>query len=271
MMLAMSQTSGTPTERGAVKSADRALAVLDLVGERGVVRFTDLLTELGLPRSSAHGLLQTLVSRGWLEHDPVSRQFSLGLRVWQLGQRYAGHRDVATLAKPVMDELAGQLGETVQMARLDGVENVYIAISEAPRPMRLASSVGMRLHAHGTGIGKALLSQLDPAEARRRLAAVELPRFTEHTLTDVDELMARLDRVRTDGYALDDEEYLPGCRCVAVPLPVTGPDGVQLAISVTAPVFRCGPEWPEAALAALQDAVARIRRRVADPGAGSAD
>jgi DNA-binding IclR family transcriptional regulator len=270
-MLAMSRTSGTPTERGAVKSADRALAVLDLVGERGVVRVTDLVTELGLPRSSAHGLLHTLVSRGWLVHDPVSRQFSLGLRVWQLGQRYAGHRDVATLAKPVMDELAAELGETVQMARLDGVENVYVAISEAPRPMRLASSVGMRLHAHGTGIGKALLSQLDPAEARRRLAAVELPRFTDNTLTDVDELMATLDRVRAQGYALDDEEYLPGCRCVAVPLLIGGPAGVPLAMSVTAPVFRCGPQWPEAPLEALRAGAARIRHRVAHGGGRPAD
>jgi DNA-binding IclR family transcriptional regulator len=268
MMLAMSVTPENGTERGAVKSADRALAVLDLVGERGVVRFTDLVTELGLPRSSAHGLLQTLVSRGWLEHDPVSRQFSLGLRVWQLGQRYAGHRDVATLAKPVMDELAAELGETVQMARLDGVENVYIAISEAPRPMRLASSVGMRLHAHGTGIGKALLSQLDPAEARRRLAAVELPRFTDHTLTDVAQLVDVLDRVREQGYALDDEEYLPGCRCVAVPLPVDGNGGLQLALSVTAPVFRCGPDWPQAPLAALQAGAARIRERVRAPEPG---
>jgi DNA-binding IclR family transcriptional regulator len=256
------------TERASVKSADRALAVLDFVGNRQTVRFSDLVAELGLPRSSAHGLLQTLTAAGWLEYDSVSRHYSLGLRAWQLGQRYVGHRDLATAAKPVMDELSHELGETIQLARLDGVENVYIAISEAPRPMRLASSVGVRLLSHGTGIGKALLAQLDPAEARRRLAAVTLPRFTDHTVTDVDELTGLLDHIRVAGYALDDEEYLPGCRCVAVPLNLTDPgEGLIAAISVTAPVFRCGPDWPQRPLAALRAAASRITGRLGAPAA----
>jgi DNA-binding IclR family transcriptional regulator len=256
------------SERGSVKSADRALAVLDFVGERRTVRFSDLVSDLGLPRSSAHSLLHTLAASGWLEHDPVSRQYSLGLRAWQLGQRYVGHRDLATAAKPVMDELSQELGETIQLARLDGVENVYIAISEAPRPMRLASSVGMRLHSHGTGIGKALLAQLDPDEARRRLSEVALPKFTDHTVTDVDELMGALDRIRRAGYAVDDEEYLPGCRCVAVPLllGVQG-DGLIAALSVTAPVFRCGPDWPQHPLEALRVAAGRITGQLGTPAA----
>jgi DNA-binding IclR family transcriptional regulator len=245
--------------RGSVKSAERALAVLDLVGERGTVRFAELVSDLGLPRSSAHGLVQTLVSGGWLEHDPASRRYALGLRAWQLGQRYRGHDDLETVAAPVMDGLARELGETVQLARLDGVENVYVAISEAPRPMRLASSVGMRLHAHGTGIGKALLSQLAPDEARRRLSAVALPRFTENTVTDVDALLAVLDRVRRTGFAEDHEEYLPGCRCVAVPLPLDASCALVAALSVTAPVFRCGDDWPRRPYEALRAGAERIR------------
>jgi DNA-binding IclR family transcriptional regulator len=266
MMGRMVASADGARERSSVKSADRALALLDFVGERGTVRFAELVTDLGLPRSSAHGLVQTLVARGWLEHDPIARRYSLGLRAWQLGQRYVGHRDLAAVAKPVMDDLAQELGETVQMARLDGVENVYISISEAPRPMRLASSVGMRLHAHGTGIGKALLSQLGPEEARRRLSSVVLPSFTERTLTDVDELLDVIAQARVDGYAEDNEEYLPGCRCVAVPLRLDALDGsdqgLVAAISVTAPVFRCGPDWPEPQLRLLRAGADRIRSRM---------
>lgn len=249
-----------------MKSAGRALAVLDLVGEQRTVRFTDLVDKLELPRSSAHGLLQTLTSAGWLEYDPSSREYSLGLRAWQLGQRYVGHRELSAAAKPVMDGLAEELGETIQLARLDGVENVYIAISEAPQPMRLASSVGMRLHAHGTGIGKVLLSQLEPAEARRRLESVALPRFTAHTETDVDRLCAVLDEIRENGYGLDDEEYLPGCRCVAVPLPYPGTDLVA-AMSVTAPAFRCGPDWPRRPLTAMLGAASIIAGKAGSPAA----
>jgi DNA-binding IclR family transcriptional regulator len=247
-----------------VKSADRALAVLDYVGERRSVTFGELLADLELPRSSAHGLLQTLVARGWLEYDATSRSYTLGLRVWQLGQRYLGHRDLASVGKPIMDELALELGETVQMARLDGIENVYIAISEGPRPMRLASSVGMRLHAHGTGIGKALLGQLDRDEVRRRLSGVVLPSFTDRTVTDVDELIALVDQARAQGYALDDGEYLDGCRCVAVPLTLDETEGgLVAALSVTAPVFRCDEGWTERAGVALQAGARRIRDELA--------
>ncbi len=263
MMGRMNSDAGRAGERGAVKSADRALQVLDFVGEHGSVKFNDLVTDLGLPRSSAHGIVQTLVARGWLEHDAEHRSYALGLRAWQLGQRYLGHHDLATVAKPVMDTLARELGETIQLARLDGVENVYIAISEGPRPMRLASSVGMRLHAHGTGIGKALLSQLDPAEVKRRLTGIVLPSFTDRTVTDVDRLVSIVDQARIDGYALDDEEYLLGCRCVAVPLLLdAGGSGVVAALSVTAPVFRCGSDWPDRQRALLLDAAVRIRERL---------
>ena len=257
-MTPVSEVASEPAPDGAVKSADRALAILDAIGQLGSVRFAELITLLGLPRSSAHGLVQTLLSRGWLEQNPSTRELSLGFRVWELGQRYAGHHDLLSVAKPVMDALALEVGETVQLARLDGLENVYIAISESPQPMRLASRVGLRLPSHATGIGKALLSQLDPEEVERRLAGAHLETFTAHTISDPRDLLAVIARVRIEGYGEDNEEYQLGCRCVAVPLRLpTLPAGSSMltALSVTAPLFRCGPDWPERPLAALRAAV----------------
>jgi IclR family acetate operon transcriptional repressor len=244
-------------ETSAVKSADRVLAILGFVADSQPVRFSQLLTEFNLPRSSAHGLLQTMVARGWLEHDPDTRSYSLGLRAWQIGQRYVGHLDLPTLARPEMDRLAAAVGETVQMARLDGLENVYIAISEAPRPIRLASSVGARLPAYATGLGKALLAQLPPEEVRRRLQRTEMQRFTEHTLTGVDELMRVLADVRVNGYAQDDEEYLPGTCCVAVPLVVD--KKMITSMSITAPTSRRDAAWPSAQLVRLRASATSIR------------
>jgi IclR family KDG regulon transcriptional repressor len=237
------------------------LAIISLVADRGQVRFQDILSELKLARSSAHGLLRTLVDRGWLFHDLETRTYALGLRAWQVGQQYDGHRELAGLAGPQMDNLAQRLEETVQMARLDGIENVYIAISESPHPMRLASSVGMRLHAHATALGKALLAQLTDEEARSRLTAVVLPRFTDRTLTDTDELMKEIDKVRQRGYALDEGEYLPGTRCVAVPLLNDG-DGLVTALSVTAPSTRCTPDWPNDVFDELSSTATEIRSRL---------
>lgn len=254
----MSDSRTEPAPDGAVKSADRALAILDLVGQRGSLKFAELISLLGLPRSSAHGLVQTLLARGWLEQRAASRELCLGLRVWELGQHYAGHHDLLSAARPVMDAVALEVGETVQLARLDGLENVYIAISDSPQPMRLASTVGLRLPSHATGIGKALLSQLDTEEVRRRLAGTRLETFTAHTISDPEELVSVIERVRIDGYAEDNEEYQLGCRCVAVPLrlpTLTGGAPMVTALSITAPLFRCGPDWPEKPLTALRGAV----------------
>jgi DNA-binding IclR family transcriptional regulator len=221
-----------------------------------------------LPRSSAHGLLNTLCSAGWLDHNAANRQYSLGLRAWQVGQLYTGHQTLANVAKPVMDRLSSSLGETVQLALLDGVENVYIAISQASSGMRLGSSVGMRLLAHATGIGKALLSMLEPEDALQRLSSVALPRLTAKTVTDVKDLAELVAQAKASGFALDDEEYLDGCRCVAVPLTSEAGGGMNAALSVTMPTLRTDEEWPGSILRPLAGAAQEIRALlgVREPG-----
>lgn len=248
--------------RGPVKSADRALTVVDHVAARGAATFAEIVGELGLPRSSAHGLLATLVDAGWLELSGEPRRYRLGLHVWQIAQRYDGHRLLLETARPFMDALVGTTGETVQLARLDGIENVYIGIALSPNPMRMASTVGMRLHAHATGIGKALLSVLDEEEARGRLAAVVLPKLTERTLTDVDGIMRVLARTRELGFATDDEEFVEGCRCVAVPLTTERETGIAAAMSITMPSARTDASWPHGLYEPLRAAAQEIRGRM---------
>jgi DNA-binding IclR family transcriptional regulator len=251
----MAEDRGNPT----VKSADRALTVVEFVAGKGSASFTEILEGLSLPRSSAHGLLNTLCAAGWLDHSSANKQYSLGLRAWQVGQLYTGHQTLANVAKPVMDRLSASLGETVQLALLDGVENVYIAISQAPGGMRLGSSVGMRLLAHATGIGKALLSMLEPEEAERRLESVALPRLTEKTVTDIGALKSLVTQAKGAGFALDDEEYLEGCRCVAVPLTSKAGGGMYAALSVTMPTARTDAGWPGNILSPLVAAAQEIR------------
>lgn len=242
-----------------VKSAHRTIDLIEYIADNGPISFNDISSRLRWPRSSTHGLLHTLLGSGWVHYDPQRKVFSLGLRAWQTGQRYAGHRALVEQAQPIMNQLVAAVGETVQLARLDGIENVYIAISESPEPMRLASSVGMRLHSHATGIGKALLSQLDPAEAERRLRADALPRLTEHTITDVDLITTELAAIRQRGYAIDDGEFTVGCRCVAVPV-ATSPDGnLVAALSITMPTSRTDQDWPHSLHEPLVQAANAIR------------
>lgn len=243
-----------------VKSADRALVILELLS-RGRHRLSDIAEILHLPLSSVHGLLGTLVHRGFAEFDQTTRTYGLGLTAWTVGQGYTGHRDIVGLALPLMEQLAQQTGETVQLSRLDGIENVYIAIAESPQPMKLVSAVGMRLPAHAVGLGKALLAGLDDDELARRYQDVELERFTENTVSEFTELFAEIQRARELGYAADDEEYIVGCRCVA--MPVRDHSGqVVAAMSVSAPTPRCGPDWITETRLPLSTVVESMERRL---------
>jgi DNA-binding IclR family transcriptional regulator len=251
---------GAGNGQSVVKSADRALAILELLST-GPRRMTDIAEQLALPLSSVHGLLATLVHRGFAEFDAVSRTYGLGLKAWTVGQGYQGHRDIAGVALPLMEQLAQDTGETVQLAKLDGLDNVYIAIAESPQPMKLVSAVGMRLPAYATGIGKALLAGLPEKELARRLRSVSLRRFTEHTIGEVSGLVAELAGVRRDGYATDDQEYVIGCRCVAVAVR-DGAGDVVAAMSVSAPTPRCGPHWTVETHARLAETVAALEGRL---------
>jgi DNA-binding IclR family transcriptional regulator len=223
---------------GAVKSADRVLTLLEYLADVKHAPFAAIVRDLGLPNSSGHQLLQTVSARGFIEFDEASRTFRLGSRLWEVAQSYTMAADLAAIAQPLMDDLRDQTTETVQLARLDGLENVYLAISESPHPMKLVSAVGSRLSAHATGVGKVLLAGLDPAELERRLDAAELTRYTDRTITTRKALRAALAEIHNRGWGEDNEEFVVGCRCIAMPVHDADQNTVAaMSVSVPTPRF----------------------------------
>lgn len=241
----------------AVKSAARILTILGYLAEHRGATFTQIVRDLKLPNSSVHQLLHTGVSMGFIESDPDTKTFRVGLRVWEVGKAYKGAEDLAALAKPFMDELVDRTKETVQLARLSGIDNVYLAISESPHVMKLVSSVGSRLPAHATGLGKVLLSGLSNEELARRLDGVQLARFTDRTITSVSQLRKVLEQVRRDGFAEDDEEYVIGCRCIAMPIRNSA-GTVIAAMSVSVPTPRYNDEVASSIRVALAETTRRL-------------
>jgi IclR family KDG regulon transcriptional repressor len=221
----------------------------------------DIANELGLPKSSTSTLLRTMLGRRFLAFDEEAKTYSIGPRLLTIARATERVTDLVPLAQPLMDALVAETTETVQLAELEGCHNVYLAISESPHPMKLVSEVGKRLYAHATGVGKTLLAQLDAEEAERRLRSVELPRFTPYTIVDVPQLLARLQDIREQGYGTDEEEYVLGCRCVA--MPVHGPDGRAVAaMSVSIPTPRYDDAVGEHALRALRRTVEQLSARL---------
>ena len=250
--MARAATASRSANGGLVKSADRVMAVLDLVAERGALPFSEISEALALPKSSAHSLLRTMEARGYLSIDD-ERHYRLGSRIWELAQAFHEVDDLRTLMKPLMDEVVERTGETVQLATLEGVSAVYLALSESPHPMKLTSRAGARLPAYTSAIGKSLLAELDPAEAARRLDGAELDKLTDHTIVSVPALLEEFERTRERGYGVDDEEFAVGLRCLAVP--IRDLDGKAVAaISVSMPTPRYSRAAAANARAALAEA-----------------
>lgn len=252
----------TGKARRSIKSAERVLDLLETIGSSSDgMTFTDLGAALGIPKSSLHALLNVLSSRGYIETDLDSRRFTLGVRVWETGLAYHRHHGLLKEARAVMEAIVGRINETVQLAKLAGSENIYLEKVDSTHPLRLQSEVGMRLSAHATGIGKALLAQLDAADLRERYPKESLQRFSPNTIVTFEALLNELAHIRRRGFAVDNEEYTPGIFCLAVPV-YQGGTRAMTALSVSVPTSRARRSELPGILSALAGGSVEIAQRV---------
>jgi len=250
----MAPVTTSPTDanlRSQIKSADRVLDLIEMLATAPQgLGFSEIAARRSLPKSSLHELLTVLTGRGYVTRDPQRQTYSLGIRVWEAGQAYLRHRDLVRESLPVMRSIVDAINETVQLSILDGSDNVYLAKVDCTHPVRLQSEVGKRLPAHATGLGKVLLANLPRDRFEALFAGRTLPVFTSHTIADLAALRQELALIRDSGYAVDDQEYTPGLRCVAVP--IRGVDGTVIAtLSASVPLGRANPDQMFPALAAI--------------------
>jgi IclR family transcriptional regulator, acetate operon repressor len=217
---------------GGVQSLARAFGVLESLAELGgEAGLSELAAATGLAPGTIHRLVRTLVDLGYLRQLP-SRRYTLGPKLVGLGES-AAHQ-FGKWARPVLADLVAQIGETANLAVLDGDHAVYVAQVPSPHSMRMFTEIGRRVPLHCTGVGKALLSALPPAESSAIVGRTGLPAVTSMTIVDASALRVELDISHDRGYVLDEGEQEVGVRCVAAP--VVGPG--HAAVSVSGPTSR---------------------------------
>lgn len=200
-------------------AVQRALDIIELLCQADELTLTAVAQRLRLPKSSTYVLLNTLHSRGYLAYSPATRTYQVGSRIWEAGQFFQAHRILASQALPEMKAIAAITHETTQLAVLDGREALYLAKVDSLHQLRLVSEVGRRLPARASAIGKVLLAGLPDDEVVSLFAdEPQWEPFTSTTITSLPQLLDQLTAIRRDGYALDNQEYTPGVRCVAVPI-----------------------------------------------------
>lgn len=246
------------TSTRGVQALTRAFEILEHLADAGGEMSLSELTEVTkLPMPTVHRLVRSLVNEGYVRQAP-SRRYALGPQLIRLGD--TASRLLGRWALPHLTELVEVIEETTNMALLDDDEVVYVAQAPSKHSMRMFTEVGRRVLPHCTAVGKALLAQLTPDEADAILARTGLPAQTPHTITDAGELLAQLEDIRHQGYAMDDGEQEIGVQCIAVPL-VGAPE--RSAISVSGPGRRLTEPVRERIVPMLQRTADDLARSLA--------
>ncbi|HJF49253.1 MAG TPA: IclR family transcriptional regulator [Brachybacterium paraconglomeratum] len=242
---------------GAVQSVERVFHLLEVVADaEREMSLSELSQAVELPLPTIHRLLRTLVGPGYIRQLP-NRTYVLGPRLIWLGE--AATRQLGPTGRPFLQHLADELGESANMAALDGQMIVYVGQVQSNRSMRMFTEVGRRAYPHATGVGKALLAQLPNSEVEKIVRGTGMPQPTPKTAASLEELFARLDVVREQGYAIDDEEQELGVRCYAMAVPG---DHSRVAISVSGPSSRVDADFGDRAVPLLREAAGQVAREM---------
>ena len=241
-------------QRNGVQVLARAATILRLLAadSSGGLTFSELVARSGLPRTTVHRIRGALEHEDFVYTDVATGRLHLGPGLMRLAM---ARRDLPTVVRPYLEQLARELNETVDLGVLDGMHVLFIAQQPAPqRSLMVVSRVGARFPAHCTANGKALLAQLSAEEIKRRLPQrLETP--ARHTPVNRKSLLAELEEVRATGLAYDCEEHRAGICSVGVA--ITDIDGSSASISVPMPAarFHEDPDTVAAALVRVRDEV----------------
>jgi len=219
-----------------INSIDRAVKVIEMLSEhpRGL-KLTELSTRLGINPSSAHHLLNTLLPYDYIAQDPDTKKYLLGFRFLEISRRIMDNMDIRKVARQYLEALRRETREAVHLVVLRGNKVVYLDKIDNPGGLSLATYIGFATDPHAAAGGKVLLAGLPTNTVQEIYQNRMLKNYGKKTITNLSLLLEELETVRTRGYAIDDEEYYEGVRCIAAPIRSGG--RVVAAISVTGSIF----------------------------------
>lgn len=195
----------------------RALDILNLFKDHPNLSFSDIQKVLGFNKTTLYRVLSTLQDNKYLKKDERGR-YELGLNVFILGNRISKEYQLINVSTPFMKELSQSLGLTAHLGILDGTNVIIIQKTEPNRLIKMVCQIGGSLPAHCTAQGKTLLAYSSKETIQKVIDAHGLQRYTPHTICTTEGLLAELEAVRTQGYAIDNSEHEKNIRCVAVPI-----------------------------------------------------
>lgn len=246
---------------GGVQSVDRAVSVLEILAQRGEAGVSEVAADIGVHKSTAFRLLAALEERELVEQTQERGKYRLGFGILRLANAVPGQLDVTQQSRGICEQLAAQLGETVNIAVRRSHFVVNIDQARGPSTVATHNWVGELTPLHATSSGKVLLAYMTPDERCNMLESSGLVKLTPHTITSQRELEAQFEAAARDGYAFSIEELEEGLTAVAAPVrDHTG--SVIAALSVSGPVYRFTQERMREVVSDVVAAAAAIGHRM---------
>jgi DNA-binding IclR family transcriptional regulator len=218
-------------------SLDKALNVLEIISQAGDTRLSTLAGATGYPPATIHRILRVLVRRRYVRQDPATRKYMLSLKCLEISSRVKDNLEIITAARPALQKLVDNTGETANLVCFENMEAVYIEqISNTKSLLRMFTRVGARVPLHSSGVGKAFLAVRPREEVLDYFRSVKKVRYTENSLVKESEFFRDLEETRTRGYAVDREEFEDGVGCIAAVITQNG--DIAGAMSISGPSSR---------------------------------
>lgn len=252
---------GAAPGSGGVQSVDRAITVLEILARRGAAGVSEVALDIGVHKSTAFRLLSALEDRGLVQQASDRGKYQLGFGILRLASAIPGGLDVVRQARPTLEDLAADFGETVNLAVIRSHFAVNLAQARGPAAVSAQNWIGELTPLHATSSGKILLAHQDRRTQEALLDEAGLTRYTEHTITSPELFQKHLDAALSDGYAMTLEEYEIGLNAIAAPVLDHG-GHIIAAVSVSGPAFRLDRPRMDAIRTDLIDASTRISTRM---------
>jgi DNA-binding IclR family transcriptional regulator len=239
-------------------AVERALAMLEAVAqESDGLSNAEISRKLQIPKSSASYILRTLEKQAYLKRDAETGKYRVGLKILSLSRGALSGIDVREVALPIMRHLMEKTNLTCHLAILDGPEAVYIEKVEPQGFIRMDTWVGRRMRVHATSVGKALVAHIPQARLEKILSDRGMEKRTPKTITTVPRLLKDLEKVRAQGYAMDDEENNLGARCLGAPV-FNQSGAIEASIGLSGTTNQVNAQTMPRILEALKDAARHV-------------
>lgn len=198
-----------------VQSVDRALLILETLSNYDMLSLMEISEKVHLHKATTHRLINSLLENGYIEKNPVTKQYKISLKLFQIGNRRVQNIDFLNVAKSMIRQLAQDLNQTVHLVVEDNGEVLYIDKHDPTgNESRLSSKIGQKAPMYVTAVGKSMLATKSNEEIRAIWEQSDIKPLTDHTITSLDQFMKEIETVRQNGYAIDNQENEYGVICI---------------------------------------------------------